>query len=154
MALDAGAIAAGIAALSIAGVKKIADISEIPEQIQPRDCPMLFPSPNNWVSGSNGEPSTGPATFGSPSARMWVFDRIFNYTYAHAPAGSERGLYKVIPALSDQADAIQMALTALDIPGVDVMNISVGQFVQITDPVGGTFYGFTIALTMRERVNP
>jgi hypothetical protein len=153
MSLDAGAIATGIAALSITGVT-VKDITGIPEQVQPRDCPILFPAPDNWMAGGNGEPSDGPATFGGPTSRMWVFNRVYNYVYLHSSMGSGRGLIDNIAAMSDKIDAIVLKLIELDLTQVDLQNVSVGAFGVITDPAGNNFFGCTLALTMREKVNP
>lgn len=153
MSLNAGAIATGIAALTVTGVT-IKDITAIPEQVQPRDTPILFPNPDNWMGGGNGEPSTGAATFGTPSTRLWVFDRIYNYVYLHSPVGSGRGLLDNIPAMSDKIDAIITAILALDVSQVDVNNISVGAFGVISAPDGSSYFGCNLALTMREKVNP
>lgn len=153
MSLDAGAIATGIAALTVTGVT-IKDITSIPEQVQPRDTPILFPNPDNWMGGGNGEPSTGPATFGTPSTRFWVFDRTYNYVYLHSPIGSGRGLLDNIAAMSDKVDSIIAALLTLDISQVDLNNVSVGSFGVINAPDGSAFFGCNLALTMREKVNP
>jgi hypothetical protein len=153
MGLDAGAIATGIAALTITGVT-VKDITAIPQQVQPRDCPVLFPSPDGWLTGSNGEPADGPATFGSASSRMWIFNRTLQYVYLHSTAGSGRGLYETIPALSDKADAIQQAILLLDLSQVDVQSVNISAFGVLTDPTGGNFYGFLVTIQLREKVNP
>ena len=151
--LDTRAIASGIAALTMTGIT-VKDLSGIPEQVQPRDCPILFPSADGWVAGGNGEPSSGPATFGNPSGRMWIFNRVLNYVYLHSPIGSGRGLVDNIPGLADSADIISEAVTLLDLDQVDVQNIAIGAFGQIDDPAGGHFFGFTVAVTVREKLNP
>jgi hypothetical protein len=153
MSLDAGAIATGIAALTVTGIS-IKDITAIPEQVQPRDCPILFPSPNGWMAGGNGEPSNGPATFGSPTGRMWVFNRVLNYVYLHSSIGAGRGLIDNIPGMSDNVDAIITKLLELDLAQVDIQNISIGAFGELNDPGGNSFFGTTIAVTVREKVNP
>lgn len=152
MSLGNGTIATGIAALSVPGVS-IKDITGIPEQVQPRDCPIMFPSPAGWLTGGNGEPSDGPATFGNPSTRYWIFNRTFEYIYLHSSAGVGRGLIDNIPAMATNADAIMQAVTALDLPQIDVQNISISQFGVLTDPAGNNFYGFHLSLQLREKVN-
>ena len=153
MGLNARTIASAIAGMTVTGVT-IKDVTGIPEQVQPRDCPILFPDPIAWMAGGNGEPSDGPATFGTPTNRMWVFDRVYRYVYLHASAGAGRGLPDQYPTLSDANDAIATALTALDITGVDIKTIAPDHVGILADPAGNNFYGFQLALTFRERVNP
>lgn len=152
MSLSSANIAAGIAALTVTGVS-IKDIDEIPQQIQPRDCPILFPHPDGWMGGASAEPSTSAATFGTPSTRMWIFNRTFQYVYLHAPVGAGRGIADQYPGLAAKADAISEALTTLDVSNVDVKNVAVGTFGVLADPSGGQFYGFILTITVREKVN-
>lgn len=151
MALNSAAIATGIAALSISGVT-VKNVTEIPERVSARECPILFPSPNNWITGGIGgeEDAEGPATFGPG---MWVFQRVFNYLYLHASAGQGRGLAEHLSAMGTKLDAISEALTGLNLAGVDVMQIETSEFNVVTDPAGNTFYGFQVAVTLKERVN-
>ena len=151
MALNAGAIATAIAALSISGVT-VKDITGIPDQVLARDCPILMPHPNDWIVGGIGsaEDGEGPATFGPG---MWVFQRAFNYLYLHATAGAGRGLKDHMGAMSTNLDAIQTAMTTLSISGVDVMEIDCSGFSVVTDPAGNQFYGFQVTVAMKERIN-
>jgi hypothetical protein len=153
MSLDSATIATGIAALSISGVT-VKNITETPQQVQPRDCPLLFPMPNGWKKGGNSEPADGPATFGSPTTRYWIFNRTYEYVYLHAPVGSGRGLVDQNPSMSAKEDAIVTALLALNLTDVDVKNVSTDQFGVITDPTGAKFHGFLVTIILREKVNP
>jgi hypothetical protein len=152
MSLSSTTIATGIAALSISGVT-VKDITSIPEGISARALPVLFPAPSGWMGGGNGEPSTGPATFGTKSTRLWIFNRTYNYVYLHAPVGSGRGLYDHYSSMSGKADAILEALLTLDLSGVDVKNIVISDFGVLQDPAGEQYYGFTITIMLREMVN-
>lgn len=152
MSLNSAAIAAGIAALTVSGVT-IKDISNIPEAVTPRDLPMLYPSPNNWKNGGTSEPSTGALTFGPPTGRTWLFNRIYKYVYLHAPAGAGRSIAENYTALSAKEDAIVEALTALDLANVDVKQIEVADYGVLEDSAGSKFYGFTVTLTLREYLN-
>ena len=152
MSFSSTAIASGIAALSITGVT-VKDITAIPEQVENRMCPILFPSPDGWMGGGNGEPAEGSTTFGTTTTRLWTFNRNYHYVYLHAPVGSSRGLMDMISAMSTKADAIITALTTLDITDVDVKNVAIGEFGVLTDPAGNSFFGFTVDLTLRERLN-
>ena len=147
MSLNALATAAGVAALSVAGVT-IKDDDEITNIIPVRDCPVLIPAPDRWLAGSLGE--TGPRTFGPG---MWEFSRDFEYLYLHATTGVKRSSSDYIAALSANVDAILTALTGLNVSGADVEQIACTGIVEITDPAKNSFYGCQITLTMKERVN-
>lgn len=145
-------VAAGIAALSISGVT-VKDIDEIPESIAPRDCPILFPSPDGWMGAANSEPSDGPATFGTPTTRYWVFARTYNYVYLHAEVGSGRGLKDHYSGMCSKADAIIEAIAEMDISDVDVQTINIGEFGVLADPATNGYFGFRVTVTLRERIN-
>ena len=159
MTLNGGAITSAIAALSplvpaAPGVNiTVVDVTNQVQQVQPRDCPIMFPMPNGLQGGSNSEPSDGPETFGTPTTRSWVFNRTYKYVYLHAPVGSGRGLKDHNPAMIAANDAINLALVQLDIAGVDVKNVTINPTGTLKDPSGGSFYGFTLSFTARERIN-
>lgn len=154
MALNSTGIASAVAALSVTGVT-IKDIDEIPDAVDIRNLPIMYPSPSEWMRGASAEPSTGSTTFGTPSARMWTFNRIFRYVYLHAPAGTGRGIAEHYSAMTAKVDAILEAFTLLDISDIDVMTIEIGTYGKIGDPAESqSFYGCLIDLQMRERVNP
>jgi hypothetical protein len=152
MSLDSGAIATAIAGMTITGVT-IKDITGIPQQVQPRDCPILFPHPDEWKQGGNGEPSDGSTTFGTPTGRTWIFNRTYKYVYLHASVGAGRGIYEQYTDMSDKEDAISTALTQLDITSVDVKSVSISSFGTLKDPAGNGFYGFLVSITFREWIN-
>lgn len=151
--MNSQTIASGIAAMSVSGVT-IKDITAIPQQVQPRECPIMFPHPSEWLQGGNGEPETGPTTFGPAASRSWIFNRGYKYVYLHASAGSGRGLSDHYSGMAGNADAIETAVAQLDISGVDVKNISIDSFGTLQDPAGNSFYGFILTVTMREWINP
>jgi hypothetical protein len=152
MSFSSTAIGTGIATLSISGVT-VKDITAIPEQVENRMCPILFPSPDGWMAGGNGEPGEGPTTFGTPTTRLWTFNRTYRYIYLHSQVGAGRGLLDVISAMSTKADAILTAITTLDLSDVDVKTVVVGEFGVLTDPAAKAFFGFTLDITFRERLN-
>ena len=154
MSLSVATIATGISNLSITGVT-VKDMSGIPDQVNAsRDCPILFPHPDQFLSGSNGEPATSAATFGAPADRAWIFYRTYKYVYLHAPVGAGRGISEHYLGMSNNADAIQTALTLLDLTSVDVRNINISDFAVLSDPSGSQFYGFNLTLVLREWINP
>lgn len=153
MSLSVSTIATGIAALSVSGVT-ILDLTAIPDQVQGiRDCPIMYPHPDGFITGGNGDPSSGPATFGTPTTRFWMFLRGFQYVYLHAAVGSQRGISDHYDGMSTNLDAIMQAITALDLTQIDVENIAVGQFGVLQDTSGNSFFGFTLTITLREKVN-
>ena len=152
MSFSSTAIATGIANLSISGVT-VKDITDIPESVEDRSCPILFPSPDGWMTGGNGEPADGSTTFGTPTTRLWTFNRGYRYIYLHAALGTGRSIKDFYSAMSTKADAVITAITALDVSDVDIMNVSIGEFGVLTDPAGKSFFGFTVDITMRERLN-
>jgi hypothetical protein len=145
------AIATAIASLSITGVT-VKDITAIPEGVSAESCPILFPSPDGWQMGGNGEPSDGPTTFGTPTTRMWTFNRGYKYIYLHTPVGTGQ-LADIIGPMSTKADAILTAFTTLDVTDVDVMKVEIGDFGALQGPDGHSFFGFTLNVIMRERLN-
>ena len=149
MALSSATIHTAIAALSVSGVN-IKDLSGIPQTVTSRACPVFYP---NKKSEGTAEPSTGAATFGTASTRMWLFNRTFEYIYLHAQAGEGRTIAEHYTAMSAKEDAILTALIGLDIADVDVMNVRTTEYGVEVDPSGAQFYGFKIAVTFREKVN-
>ena len=152
MSFSSTAIATGIAALTITGVT-VKDITNIPESVADRDCPILFPHPDGWMAGGNGEPGEGPTTFGTPTTRLWTFNRGYQYVYLHHAVGTGRSIKDFYSAMATKADAIITAITKLDITDVDVKNVTIGNFGTILDPAGKSFFGFTVDVVMRERLN-
>ena len=152
MSFSSTTIATAIAALSVTGVT-VKDITAIPEQVEPRDCPILFPSPDGWMSGGNGEPEDGPTTFGTTTTRLWQFNRTYHYVYLHEVVGATRGLKDIYSALATKADAIITAITRLNVTDVDVKNVNISNFGVLSDPAGNSFFGFSLDITLRERLN-
>lgn len=149
MALNSAGIHAAIAALSVSGVT-IKDLSGIPMAIAERDCPIFFPIKK---TGGTAEPSTGSTTFGTPTTRMWTFNREFEYIYLHTPVGTGRGIAEHYTAMSAKEDLILTALTTLDVSGVDVMNIRTTEYGEEVGPASTAYYGYKVIITLREKVN-
>lgn len=152
MSVSVATIATGIAALSISGVT-IKDVTAIPETVSGRDCPILFPSPDGFMLGGNGEPETGPTTFGTPTTRLWTFNRTYHYVFLYEQAGATRGLKDVISGMAAKVDLIIAGITTLDLADVDVMRINVSNMGVIEAPDGKAFFGCLFEITIRERLN-
>lgn len=151
MTLSTANIAAGIAAISISGLT-IKDINKIPEQVQPRDCPIVFPHPVQFIQGGAGG-EEGLETFGVPTSRFWLFNRTYRYLMLYSPVGATRGLVDIYAGFAAKIDTFMEAVAELDIVDVDVRNITVSELGVIEDPVGAKFYGCTIDIMVREKVN-
>jgi len=141
----------GIAALTVSGVT-IKGLAGIPEQVQVRDCPLFFPHPEEFIQGGAGG-DEGMETFGISTARFWLFNRTYRYVYLHAPVGTTRGIFEQYPTMTAKVDLILEAVAEMDVTDVDVRSITVNQFGQLQDPAGSKFYGCTIDITVREKVN-
>lgn len=151
MTLSTSSITAGIAAINISGLS-IKDITAIPEQVQPRDCPILFPHPVQFIQGGAGG-EEGLETFGTPTSRFWLFNRTYRYLFLYAPVGSTRGMIDIYSGYVSKIDSIMESITELDVTDVDVRNITVSELGVIEDPAGSKFYGCTIDIMVREKVN-
>jgi len=149
MALNSAGIHTAIAALSVSGVT-IKDLSGIPTQVTSRECPIFYPTRK---TGGTSEPSTGAATFGTPTTRMWLFNRTFEYIYLHAAVGEGRGITEHYTAMSAKEDALLTAIIALDVSGVDVKLVETTEYGIEVDPAGNQFYGCKVNITLREKVN-
>ena len=151
MALNSAGITAAVAALSVSGVS-IKDTSAIPDKVLHRDCPILFPVPGDWVGGAGGSPDD-ETTFGTPGTRYWQVHRTFKYIYLHSAVGTGRGLADEYNAIVTKAELIWEAITALDVAGVDVENITHSAVGVLSDGAGNQFNGCMFEITVREKVN-
>jgi hypothetical protein len=152
MALSASAVSAGIAALSISGMKSIRDTDNVPDEVDTRSCPIMFPDPEMWLDAGEGAPEE-ETTFGTPSTRFWIVHRTYQYIWLYREAGDGRGLKSHYTGGSLMLDAIVTAAVALDVSGVDIQGVSHTRLGLITDPSGKNFIGSFITIRCRERIN-
>ncbi|MBU2249809.1 MAG: hypothetical protein KKD77_23885 [Gammaproteobacteria bacterium] len=152
MALASTTVSAAIAALSITGMKSIRDVTNVPDELDTRSLPCMFPDPENWLDAGEGT-IEDETTFGTPSTRFWVVHRAYNYVWLYKEAGDGRGLKSHYSGGSTMLDAIVTAIVALDVSGVDVQSVSHTRFGLISDPSGKNFYGSFITIRCRERIN-
>ena len=82
MSLAITTITNSIAALSINGLT-IKDVDEIPQGLVDRDCPILIPDPDNFVSGFSVTPDT-------LNKSKWTAEYTLNYLLLYAIVGSGR----------------------------------------------------------------
>jgi hypothetical protein len=150
MALNSAGITAAIAALNISGVT-IKDVTAIPQQVTNRDCPILFPFPNDWISG--GKAAADETTFGTPSTRLWHVHRTFTYLYLHSAVGAGRELSDYYSGAVTKLENITSAITTLDVSGVDVETIAHTGIGVLQDAAGNKFTGCQFDITLQERIN-
>ena len=139
-----------IAAVSVSGLT-IKDIDEIPQSANNRDCPLLVPDPDNFVTGFNANPDT----FGAGSNRKWTVGYTLNYLLLYAVVGSGRTtVLEKYSGMVSMAFAFYDALFAVsDLTGsVDFEPGSVNRF-DIVTLAGASFHSCGVSLNVKEFVN-
>jgi hypothetical protein len=151
MGLAIVTIADSIAALSISGVT-IKDLDEIPEKVESRDCPILYPEPDGFISGFGMDvQSFGP---GSVAA----IDVTYNlrYTFLHSSLGTGRGLFDVYSDMVAKVVLILNAVLTNDaITGLQDFRVAeITNFGPVTDPAASmTFHGTQFVFRVMELWN-
>jgi hypothetical protein len=133
MTLAITTVTNSIAALSIAGLT-IKDIDEIPQGLLDRDCPILIPNPDNFITKFEAKPDTLDKT-------KWTVSYELNYILLYAVVGSGRTtVMEKFSGMIDKAfafiDAVAAALTlsgAVDwepgvVDGFDIVTIGQNLF--------------------------
>ena len=146
MGLNIATIAHNISCLDVAGVK-IKDIHEIPEAVVQRDCPVLYPRPDGFVTGLTVEIDS----FGDASALKTV-RYVLTYRFLEAQLGTTRGLFDLYGDFVKHVFAILDKLIDSEaLTGQVELNIeSIGDFGPVVDPSGTGFHGCDIALSVME----
>jgi hypothetical protein len=151
VALNIANIADAIAGLTISGVT-VLDLNEIKEGIVERDCPVLFPRPDGYVTDFKVEVQS----FGGEGERAMDVTYSLHYVLAYAAVGSGRGLFDKYPGMVNAAFAVIDAILANDTLGGDAVDVNiknVPDFGLVNDPAGNAFHGFEIAINITELVN-
>lgn len=148
MALAAVTIADSIAGLSVSGVT-IKDLDQIPQEVQARDCPILFPDPSRYVS----DLSVGVDSFGSGSAKKTV-KYMLNYVFLYSETGVGRGLADNAAGVVTKVMLILDAFLANDAltGSIDITPLTTTAGV-VNDPSGKPFYGALLSFAVTEFVN-
>jgi len=150
MALAFATITDSIAGISVSGVT-IKDIDEIPESVLPRDCPIMYPEPDGFISGLT---YTRDSTGGGSTALATV---TYNMTYAflYTSVGAGRGLFDIYDDMLTKVGLIIDAIIISDgITGV--VDLTIGdaiQFGAVPDPAGNMFIGTRLVFGITEFVN-
>jgi hypothetical protein len=150
MTLAISTITNSIAALVVTGLT-IKNMDEIPTTLTGRDCPVLIPDMNNFISGFE----VNPDSFGSASVRKWTTKYTLNYLLIYAQAGIGR-----VTVVENYAGMVQMAYAFFDtILSTDTISGSVDHLVgsiksfQVIDWGGVSFHTCNVSLDIMEFVN-
>ena len=138
-------IAAAIADLAIAGVK-IHDLDDMPDAIDPRRCPVLGPSANDPSFLTDWE-STRVSLGGNRAVAYTL-----NYKLYQAPVGTERGLFKLYPAMVETAQAIADHFNGITVvSGAQHIKLeALPAFGPVSDASGQVFHGAVFSLRVTE----
>ena len=139
-------VADSIAALSVSGVT-IKDIDGIPEEVHQRNCPLMFPDPDDFVTSLTVEAmSSGAGTSGKNDVKYTL-----NYIFLYVPVGSGRYLADNIVGLVNKTVLILNELIANDaVTGSVDIDPKPGKFGLVEDPTGNQFEGVRIAIDVHE----
>ena len=150
MSLQIVTVADSISKLSVTGVT-IKDLDGIPEEVSVRDCPVLFPNPDGFITNARViRRSAGSATDASKDVYYTL-----NYIFLYSPVGQGRGLFQVFPQLVTKAAAIMDTIISNDtITGlVDITPRINGEIGVVEDTAGSKFFGCMFAFDVVEFVN-
>jgi len=150
MALGIATILDSIKALSVSGVT-IREMTEVPEKITTRDCPVLFPKPTGFIT----DLKVTPVAFGDPGTRPYNVEYNLHYLYAHAQVGTDRKLALSIDAALVKIFLILDAIIAADnLSGtVEFQAANFDAFGPIIDPSGQAFVGCELTFHVMQFVN-
>jgi len=144
MGISADTIATSIAALSVSGLT-IKDLATIRETITARDCPILFPSPADFMTGLT-------VTRQSMNGDRKDIGYTLNYVFLYAPVNATNGLYTLYQSMVIMACAIWDAIISNDaVSGsIDITPIAPPSFGIVQDPAGKEYFGATLQFQVLE----
>ena len=150
MALSFTTVTNSIAALSVSGVT-IKDIDEIPTSVLPRDCPILYPEPDGFLSNivyTRGTMAPGSVALSEVTYNM-------TYAFLYAPVGSGRSLLDVYSDMVTKVGLIIDAIISSDEQAglEDLQFEGAVQFGAVPDPAGAMFIGTRLTFAVMEFVN-
>jgi hypothetical protein len=136
----------------------VKDTLDMPDVINPTQCPVLFPEVRN---GFVSNVVINYLTTGGEGLRMGDLTYELRYTLAYKPVGEGRGLYGIIPGLMDMTKKIiDRAITKDVLDGttgiIDFYLSSVSGNGLVMDPAASTeygFYGFEYLFKVTEFIN-
>jgi len=135
----------------------VRDTLDMPDAINPRNCPVLFPEVRG---GFISNVVINYLTTGGEGLRMGDLTYDLRYTLAYAPVGEGRGLYTVIPDLMDMTKRIIDGALTKDVLGgtsgiIEFYLSSVSGDGLVADPAATPmgFYGFEYLFRVTEFIN-
>lgn len=152
MALAPASIATSIATLSITGVT-IRDLSAIATEVFARDCPMLMPDPEKFLTGF----SVTRETLGTDAVAVRNVKYTLNYLLFFREVGEGRGLFDYFQTLITLWGTVQDAFIANSVLSNSAVIESFPSSADVglvSDPTGKQFFGFPVSIQVMEYVNP
>jgi len=150
MALAITTISNAITGLSVTGLT-ILDVDEIPQAVMNRDCPVLIPNPDMYVTRL----LIAPDSFGVGTSRKWTASYTLNYLLLYAAVGTGRTtvLEKYSGMVSMGFAFFDALLASNSLTGaVDFEPDTINDF-SIIDFSGTSFHSCSISLNVEEFVN-
>jgi len=150
MSLAIVTVADSISKLSVSGVT-IKDLDDIPTTVRNRDCPILYPRPDGFISGLAVE----RMSMASGASAQLNVTYTLNYRFLFAKIGTERGLFAVVPTMVAKVALIMDRMLVSDsITGlIDLQVFDIGEFGPVSDPMGNMFHGCDFSFECLEFVN-
>lgn len=150
MALAVMTIATSIAGLSVSGVT-IKDLTGLPTAVDNRECPVLYPKPNGFVSGL----SVVRESFGAAVTAHKTVEYTLTYAFLYRRVEAGRGLFDTFDDMVDKAFEVLDAIIANDVVSgaIDITPIGIVNVGPVADPAGELFHGCELQLRVMEFVN-
>lgn len=147
-----GTVATWIAGLTITGMHKTCDLTNLLEAVQPQHCPLLMPDVNApFMTDLRVERKSGRVADG----RLFQVTYRLHYILFHAPvAASGTSLFTAYSAMATQWSQIVTAIATNETPNgaYDIMPVGSPSFGVVNDladpPVG--FHGARFVLSVTE----
>ena len=151
MTIALSTICESIASLNYSGVK-VLDLSEMPEGVLPRDCPVLFPEPVNFVTGLTAAGRSFQRGLGS----KWELHYQLHYKFCYCPVSADRGLNVYADMVTKAMGIVNVILKAtVDVSGATSLKLADAlNFGAVTDPSGAQFLGCEIVLDVLDIQEP
>ena len=150
MTLAISTICDSISSLSVSGLT-IKDLNEIPEAITGRDCPVIYPKPDGFVTNFEMVRNS----FGGGSTAKMTVTYDLTYRLLGAPLASGRGLFDSYSMMVEKVYAFIDAILMIDTMDglIDIVPADATAFGPVSDPAGGMFHGAGVILYVMEFVN-
>jgi hypothetical protein len=136
-----------IAALTVTGLT-IKGLAAIPQEVFARDCPILFPSPSNWL----GQSSSTPGNFDNVIAGRITVNHTLTYILAYAQEATGRGFADHYAGMAALEESLRAKIMRIDITAMSIKGFGISVFGPIQDPAGKGFYGVICTVTALEYI--